>query len=187
MFQIQVDTPFEQDDENRIQRLFGAIDQASYQRYWGFAYYLCNNAKLADDVLQDALCHAMTRVSTLRDDTKFDAWLHTIIKHKAYAHLRVRQPRALILDVTSLLQAKTHALEEVVVRKELLQRTVGLICAYDATTRRILALKTQYAMTFQEIAALLNMSVNSVKTRYYRTLTEIRAHLEAEYHDESES
>lgn len=83
-------------DQRRNQRFEALLSGEVYQAAWRYAYYLSSSREAAEDLLQDALLAALARLATLRDETRFKAWLLSIVRHR-FIDLTRRQrvrPRA---------------------------------------------------------------------------------------------
>lgn len=53
-----------------------------------FAMSLTRNSALADDMVQDALVKAWTKIDTFEEGTNLRAWLFTIVRNTYYSHHR---------------------------------------------------------------------------------------------------
>jgi RNA polymerase sigma-70 factor, ECF subfamily len=59
----------------RLRRLIGPV----HDRALGFARCLCRSRADGDDLYQEALMRALTKLETLRDDGAFRSWLYRVI------------------------------------------------------------------------------------------------------------
>ncbi len=130
------------------------------------ARHLTRNAEDAEDLAQDALVDAYRHLRTLKDRTKFRAWLFGILRHKCLTYLQRRSPESLSLDVMAD-TLTAPAVDEGVDLAELLD---GLPLAY----REILAARYIQELSYDEIAQTLGTSVDNVRVRCCRARERLR-------------
>lgn len=67
---------------------FGELVRRHRAQALGWAGSLTPDAYLAEDIVQEALIRAFLHLGTLADTSRFQAWLHRIVKNQAYMKLR---------------------------------------------------------------------------------------------------
>lgn len=146
---------------------------AQQQAYvYNLAYHLLGDAEEARDLAQDALLRAWLMLPSFRGEARFSTWLYRLIVNlgrNRFARLR-RQPRKVPLEDyrspdTSMLAAdpqELHALQE---RRESIWRQVD---ALPEKYRLVVALYYQHERSYNEIADILHMPLNTVKTHLAR-------------------
>jgi RNA polymerase sigma-70 factor, ECF subfamily len=69
---------------------FDALARQVGDRCMAIATWILRDADLAADAVQAALVRAWRELRTLRDDDRFEAWLHRILTNECYAEARRR-------------------------------------------------------------------------------------------------
>ncbi len=141
-----------------------------------------------DDVLQLALVKASDALGSFRNEADVGTWLHRIARNAALDHLRSRQHRQ--ARVTAALQsiasdegpAPAAIIEPPVGPRALETREMGgcvreHVDRLGLEQRRVLELKDVEGRTNPEIAALLGVSVATVKIRLHRARAALRRSL----------
>ncbi|MEQ1507059.1 MAG: RNA polymerase sigma factor [Myxococcota bacterium] len=66
-------------DRLRRGRRFDRLVEPVFDGVYRFARSLCRDPILAEDLVQESLLNAMSRLDTLRDDAAFKVWLHRVV------------------------------------------------------------------------------------------------------------
>ena len=74
------DTPV-LDDRQKQQRYESLVD-ALYQDVYRYAYWLCKNGALAEDLVQETFLRAWRSLDSLQNDKAAKAWLFTILRRE---------------------------------------------------------------------------------------------------------
>lgn len=82
----------------RNQRFETLLSGEPYRAAWRYACQLTGECQAAQDLLQDALLFALSRLDTLRDDARFTPWLLAIIRHRFIDQTRRQKARPRIAD-----------------------------------------------------------------------------------------
>ncbi len=140
-----------------------------WREAWRRAYAVTGRREAADDVAQDAIVHALSRLGDLDDDARFGAWLSAIVTRRAIDLLR-RERRLVDLDGAGEPVAEwegagdEHALRPAV-------------AALDPDRRAVVVMRYWLDMTPPEIADALDVPLGTVHSRLARALTDLRAAL----------
>ncbi|MDH3887449.1 MAG: RNA polymerase sigma factor, partial [Gammaproteobacteria bacterium] len=70
----------------------------SRDRLYRVAFSWCNDAMLADDLVQEAIETGIRKRRQLRDESKLFPWLYRILSNAWYAHLRKDRKHGLLDD-----------------------------------------------------------------------------------------
>lgn len=128
----------------------------------------------AEDVTADVFCTLWTNRAQLAVPGSVAAYLYTAVKHRSYDRLRQQRRVAQEIDVTDELPQQPEAAhlrpDEQLVYQELHQRLHQLIGQLPARTRQVFQLHRDAGLTYEEIAELLGIALNSVKTHMFRAL-----------------
>lgn len=170
------------EDVNLIQRVLSGDESAftalvERHRKWvhALAWREIGDFHAAQEITQDTFIQAFKSLPSLRDPNRFSGWLHVIAKRQCIEWLRRKPITMQSLDAmpeTELerlsyaryleeeqKQTSTDGLREVVER--LLQKL-------PVNERSVMVLHYYKGLTCEEVSDLLNVSLNTVKSRLYR-------------------
>lgn len=140
-----------------------------------FAYWLCRDRSVAEDVVQETLLRAWRSIESLGEDGKARAWLMTIARREhARLHERKRLPT---VDVTDLEAIEDPALGRGDADDDRLGDVRAAIHALPADYREPLVLQVLMGHTTDEIATQLGLTPGAVCTRLSRARQKLRAAL----------
>ncbi|MBW3131059.1 RNA polymerase sigma-70 factor [Hymenobacter profundi] len=129
----------------------------------------------AEDVTADVFCTLWTNRAQLAVQGSVAAYLYTAVRHRSFD--RLRQQRRTAQEITVIDELPPHQPEAAYLRpdeqlayQELHQRLHQLIGQLPARTHQVFQLHRDAGLTYEEIADLLDISLNSVKTHMFRAL-----------------
>ena len=108
--------------------------------------------------------------------SSFSTWLYKIATFKVIDYFRSRQFKSQALS-DSMEDFELEDSDDFIVsmlQKEEFAEVLGIVNTLKAPEQEILRLKLFAENTFREIAASLEISESTVKTKYYRGLAEVR-------------
>lgn len=123
-----------------------------------------------EDVVQDTLARALVALDDLRDKPTLRAWLFRIAHNRAMDLLRSRAIRATdpIEAASDVVDQTTPDPMEVTMRQEAIKTAVTRFTDLPVLQRSVVILKDVLDEPLAQIAALLNLSVDSVKAHLAR-------------------
>jgi RNA polymerase sigma-70 factor, ECF subfamily len=130
-----------------------------------------------DDLVHDVFIRALRRLSTLRDNSTFGAWLAAIARNVAHDYHRRTVPVEPLPDNASdqEIPCATSGGDQECQSAELLEAVMSL----SETYRETLILRLVEGMTGPEIAARTGMTHGSVRVNLCRGMEQLRATLSA--------
>ena len=139
-----------------------------YVRYAGdvhrFATYLSGDPALADDITSETFLRAWTSSSPIREST-VKAYLFTIARNLYFAESRrSARHQALADTVPSTAPGPAERAEHHAALDRLLKALRGL----PAIDRAALLLRTHEDMSYEDIAATLDLSLSNAKVKVHR-------------------
>jgi RNA polymerase sigma-70 factor (ECF subfamily) len=126
-----------------------------------------NDSSLADDVLQDVLIAIVRKLTWLTDASLFRAWAYRIASREAFRALRKRNAR--IHEPVGEI-----AIDDVPVDPWQRERLLASLERLSPASRAVITLHYLEEMPLAEVAAVLDLSVGTVKSRLAYGLTQLR-------------
>ena len=127
----------------------------------------------AEDVLQQVFLRTFENIDQFAGRSSFKTWLYRVAMNEALQHLRKRQHRThQPLDREP--PDRSTGQEQSVAQKELMEKALSRL---DPELRSILLLKEIDAMSYDEIAEVLQIPQGTVGSRLNRARRELRTHL----------
>ncbi|WP_425038147.1 RNA polymerase sigma factor [Primorskyibacter sp. S187A] len=130
-----------------------------------FAMSLTRNAALADDMVQDALVKAWTKIDTFERGTNMRAWLFTIVRNTYYSHHR--KARREVADVDGVLAETLAQKPDHDGRLQLRDFQVAFAELPDEQ-REALTLVGAAGFSYEEAADTCGVAVGTIKSRVNR-------------------
>ncbi|MDU0206485.1 MULTISPECIES: RNA polymerase sigma factor [Paenibacillus] len=135
---------------------------------WNYAFSICRNMDLSDDITQDSFLKVYRNLTTFRGEASVKTWLLTITHNTAYDYLRKAFWRKVTLvgfiQSTATSQSAENEAMEKLYANDLWKKVISLPPKY----REILILHAHYQLSAKEMAAVLNISEGTVKSRLHR-------------------
>lgn len=142
------------------------------------AGYMLNDPQDAEDAAQEALAKVLTRIDQFRGEARFATWLYSLVTNTCRdlgERQRRRQHQALETapEVASTLGPHDLACQREQ-RAELARELEGL----SNDQRHVMVMKDVLALSYEEIAEVLEMPVGTVKCHAHRGRARMRRALE---------
>jgi len=142
------------------------------------AGYLLNDPQDAEDAAQEALAKVLTRIDQFRGEARFATWLYSLVTNTCRdlgERQRRRQHQALETapELASSLGPHDLACQREQ-RAELARELEGL----SSDQRHVMVMKDVLALSYEEIAEVLEMPVGTVKCHAHRGRARMRRALE---------
>jgi RNA polymerase sigma-70 factor, ECF subfamily len=154
--------------ESRFESMVRAYSADLYR----FAYWLCRDRPLAEDLVQEGFARAWKSWDSLQDEGAVKAWLFTILRRE-HARLYERKQFELEeLELDELMACGTDGIGQLEMREALFK--------LPATYREPLMLQTLGGFSGREIGAILEINEAAVMTRLTRARQALRKLIEPE-------
>lgn len=149
---------------------FSSLFKSYYIRLYHFAGRLVRDVQAAENIVQDLFVVLWTERETLQIRSGLKSYLYASVKNRSLNYLR-RQQR-LVSHEEEPVQMKTYIPdpEEDYLQKEWETAVHQAINQLPERCREIYLMKRYDNLKYQEIAEILNISVNTVKTQMKRAL-----------------
>jgi len=133
----------------------------------GFAFRYFDQEADAWDAVQETWIAVMAKLRTVREPSVFTPWLFRILTHKCIDRIRKRQTDQRLVE-----QATPQPVHED--RHEGNEKLQSGIDLLSAEHRVAVTLRFGQGLSVEQIAAMLNVRVGTVKSRLHRALAQLR-------------
>jgi len=142
-----------------------------------YANSVINNLELSQDLVSDCFVRIWERRETIRIQSSITHYLLLSVRNAVYSYLR--SPESRKDDMNGIIEKleNTPVEEYDLEKEETISRVKSLIDELPEQRRRILELAAFYGKTYQEIAEMLGISVNTVNTQMSRAYRFLRDRL----------
>lgn len=144
------------------------------------ALALTRNRSAADDLVQDAVCNALSAQESFIPGTNFAAWMHRILRNRFISNLRKRRDTTDIDDVPASVFASDAPHEDRLALKELAKAMTRL----PADQREALVMVVIHGMSYEALAEATGCAVGTAKSRVFRARRQLEAWLLGERPDD---
>ncbi len=138
------------------------------------AYHYARHPGEAEDIAQDALLRAWRRRSTLRDSSRREEWLGTIVRNEAFRQRSKVRPDP-VDEVETSAGEEDQGILSTVERADLHAALERL----DARDRELIQLRYDEDLTQEAIARRLGLPDGTVKVRLHRARHKLRCEMRA--------
>ncbi len=156
---------------------FARLVERHHPRILALLERLSGCAEQALDLAQETFVSAYRHLSSFRHDSRFSTWLHSIACNHAASAARRRRPAA-SLDAANGSREPTAPAIDVARRLELAElrgRIAEALDNLDDRYRQVVVLSDMQGASYEEIAAVLDIPIGTVRSRLHRGRMELRA------------
>lgn len=153
------------------------------RKVYGYLVYLTGQVEDAFDLSQEVFIAAYAKIGQLRTPETFRQWLFGIAHNTAFSHLRKEKGRGAVLaeadprEAAPSVRLMEGGLWERADSKLLVERA---LTALATEQREVIVLKFYEGLKFEEIAAIQNCPVSTIKTRFYAGFNQLREILKSQ-------
>ena len=143
------------------------------------ALALTRNRSSAEDLVQDAVCNALSAANSFIPGTNFPAWMHRILRNRFISNLRKRRDTTDIDDVPASVFATDAPHEHRLALKELARAMDRL----PSDQREALVMVVIHGMSYEALAEATGCAVGTAKSRVFRARRQLETWLLGEGSD----
>ncbi len=140
------------------------------------ALALTRNRAAAEDLVQDAVCNALSAQTSFIPGTNFPAWMHRILRNRFISNLRKRRDTTDIDDVPASAFATEAPHEDRLALKDLGKAMTRL----PADQREALIMVVVQGMSYEALAEATGCAVGTAKSRVFRARRQLETWLMGE-------
>lgn len=156
-------------------RAFDLLVEKYQDRVYDLAYRITGHHADAQDAAQDAFVKAYLALGTFRGDAAFSTWLHRIAVNAAYDAVRRRPPAG--SQPVEAAAAAVDPLGDRAERVEARGRILLAIAALPLEQRAVVVLRDIQGWSYEEIAAIAEIPLGTVRSRLARGRQALKAAL----------
>lgn len=152
---------------------FAQLAAADLGRLYGVAHLLVGQTEPARDAVQDTLLQAWRGLPSLRDASRYDAWVYRLLVRSCYRQHRWNH----LSDSAFGHDRTTDGAFDAVDDRDQIERGFRRL---PAEQRAVLVMRYYLDLSLADAAASLGLPEGTVKSRIHRGLASLRAALEAD-------
>ncbi|MCE9679528.1 sigma-70 family RNA polymerase sigma factor [Shewanella sp. AS1] len=156
------------------QRRYDSLVRALQADLYRYAFWLCNDKQVAEDITQETFLRAWRSMESLKDDKAAKAWLITILRRENARRFERKQFDYSDVDQSQLEDTYSLSSEDNM-EKQWLRRQISLL---ESEYREPLLLQIIGGFSGEEIADILQLNRNTVMTRLFRARNQLKESLE---------
>ncbi|GAB6259929.1 sigma-70 family RNA polymerase sigma factor [Photobacterium sp. CCB-ST2H9] len=157
------------------QKRYEALVRAWHKDLYRYAYWLCHDPHIAEDLVQETCLRAWRSLDSLNDDSAAKAWLITILRRENARRFERKQLDLVDIDDHAIPAQDTDTSSYGDSEMSQLQH---LIQQLSPEYREPLVLQVMAGFNGDEIASILGLNRNTVMTRLFRARNQLKDSLE---------
>jgi RNA polymerase sigma-70 factor, ECF subfamily len=168
-------------------RAFNRLVLKWEQRIYGVAFRMLRNREEAAEATQDVFLLAYRSIRRFRKDAKFSTWIYRIVVNHCLTRLKQRPPGThFSLESEGFPESPAPQLQVAeaqtgdLMRAEQRNRVLTALWRLPPDQQAVIELKFFQDLTFEEIAATLEIPLSTIKSRLYSGLEMLKIRLGTE-------
>lgn len=153
---------------------FGELVRQHYGPIVNVAYRICGEITLAEDMAQETFLRAWVNLNSFRPTGSLKNWLYRITVNATLDVLRRKSDTPMDDEVVQMIQDPMPDPETSLVQKEQTETLQEMLRALPPATRNVLVLREYGDLSYQEIAAILDIPIGTVMSRLNYARTRLR-------------
>ena len=137
------------------------------------AYYILNNEQDAKDASQEALIRIYTKIQSYEEKAQFKTWVQRIVTNICIDKFRRTKP-SVSIDEHEMDFSSNHDLEEEVLSAYVAQDIRDAIDKLPEHHRSVVVLRYLQDCSYNEIADVLDLPLNTVKSYLFRARQQLQ-------------
>ena len=133
---------------------------------YNYIYRMVGNSEDAMDLCQESFLKAFRELGTLKDRNRFSSWLYRIAHNVCYSRFRKDQGKVFVE-----LDPEVGASRMPIENRLDVEKALGEL---PDAQREVVVLKVYQGLKFDEIAAIQNAPVSTVKSRLYMSFDKLK-------------
>lgn len=138
------------------------------QKIYSLAFGLCGSREDALDITQDVLVKIYRGIASFKGDSSLSTWIYRVAKNTTYDFLRKNKKNIEEELPENFQDSSVSSPEDSVIKNEKIEFLRTLIEKIPIKYKTALLLREYQGLQYSEIAAILEISEGTVKSRIYR-------------------
>jgi RNA polymerase sigma-70 factor, ECF subfamily len=155
---------------------YEALVKALHGDLYRYAYWLCHEKQVAEDLVQETFLRAWRALDSLKDEKAAKSWLITILRRENARRFERKRFDMSEYEEASITDTKSVTTEQELENHWLRDKISQLPPEYSEP----LILQVLGGFSGEDIAAILDLNKNTVMTRLFRARNQLKEALEAE-------
>ncbi|ABV36232.1 RNA polymerase, sigma-24 subunit, ECF subfamily [Shewanella sediminis HAW-EB3] len=152
------------------QRRYDSLVRALHADIFRYAYWLCGDKHVAEDITQETFLRAWRSLESLKDDKAAKAWLITILRRENARRFERKQFNYSDVEQDHLEDQLSSSSEDQA-EQHLIRRQIAKL---ELEYREPLLLQVIGGFSGEEIAGILDLNRNTVMTRLFRARNQLK-------------
>lgn len=167
------------EEAKKNQESFCELYQLYFDKIYNFLLSRCNSVELAEDITSQTFLNAMEKLHKFKwRNVSFGAWLYRIAINNLNSHFRKHKRVILIEDenLLNLINSQKSAVEPGadIDEQQRLKELYQVMKKLPDYEQNLITLKYFQYKSYQEIAEILNIPVNTVGVKLHRSIKKIK-------------
>ncbi len=156
-----------------------------YKEIYAYVYRQTGNMDMAMDLTQDIFISILQGMNSFDErKAQFRTWTYHVAANKITDYYRSREHKRKQIETALLLEEadsgfgagwpEEDSLLEIIINRESIRHIMEIVVGFDGDWIKIFQKKCFEERTFAEIAALMKLPENTVKTRFYSMIRKIK-------------
>lgn len=160
--------------------IFKSVFDIYHNQLYAVALNYLKDKELSEDAVQEVFVKLWTYRAKLDPEQSLEGFLFTLIKNQVLSMIRANKRRINKKIAYSFLHTKkpVNPVEDAVVYSEYEAIFTRALDELPSGKREVFRLRSQNGFTNQQVADLLNITVNTVKSQYYEASRFIKKYLD---------
>jgi RNA polymerase sigma-70 factor (ECF subfamily) len=158
------------------QTRYEALVKALHGDLYRYAYWLCHEKQVAEDLVQETFLRAWRALDSLKDEKAAKSWLITILRRENARRFERKRFDMSEYEEANIHDSKATTNEQSIENDWLRNKIASLPEEY----REPLVLQVLGGFSGEEIAQMLSLNKNTVMTRLFRARNQLKDALEKE-------
>ncbi|MFT7032284.1 MAG: RNA polymerase sigma factor (sigma-70 family) [Cyclobacteriaceae bacterium] len=170
-------------------RAFNKLVSLWYKRIYNFAYKYFNDYDMATEVSQRTFISLYESLSKLEDVGRFKSWLYKIVlnfcrdedrRTKSRSKLMVVKEDDNINELVNVEESSNATPDQLFMQNQVSEMVLNSLEKLTKEQKEVVIMKEYEGLKFREIADIVGVSENTVKSRLYYGFSNLRKILEKE-------
>jgi len=154
---------------------YEALVKALHGDLYRYAYWLCHEKQVAEDLVQETFLRAWRALDSLKDEKAAKSWLITILRRENARRFERKRFEMSEYEEATITDTQAISNEQNIENDWLREKISQLPPEYSEP----LVLQVLGGFSGEDIASMLNLNKNTVMTRLFRARNQLKEALEA--------